>query len=125
MGCCGRTDQGHASVSDFLTRAREHQSASNELQYLAIPELGENFGIYYKNFVTVQQKSAIFADMEDGAITYDCLLTALMERALNEDGSRAIPPIERKEVANALSASVLERIIASMGGVIEDVDPKG
>lgn len=87
---------------------------------------GKTLRVWYSPVMNVQQQTAInkHVDMASGSFDAGIFLTALIVRALNEDGTRMFMDADRKELETKVDHVVVRDIVAQMGSVVEAVDPK-
>ena len=87
---------------------------------------GKELRVFYAPVMNVAQQAEIYKhiNLATGEMDSEVFLTALIVRAMNEDGTRMFRDIDRQELKTKVDHSLVQEIIARMGGVTEAVDPK-
>lgn len=114
-------------MSDVLNRAKEHFSLRlEEEKYVLVPEWGtEKDGkkiplkIFYKP-MSLKTQDRIFKHVQAG--TLKSLAETLIQRALNEDGSKMFKPVHMTELMGLVDPEVIETIVSEMAGGYPDIE---
>lgn len=111
---------------DILENAKNHfrERLGGDLQCLEVPEWGTDgipAKLFFKPAINFQSQEKIIKLSEEGKKA-EAVVQALIERALNEDGTRVFKQANRLELMKSVDPEVVARVVSEMSGDDYSVD---
>ena len=111
-------------MSDIIEAAKSHfrEKLGGGLKSLEIPEWsvkGKPVKIYYKSSLNFSQQEKILA-LSDAQKKGEAIVEALIQRALDEDGTRMFKSVHKTELMKSIDPDVISRVVGEMAS--DEVD---